>query len=288
MVPHPFVWCLPSLQLMLSLVHDHSHTLSDFALAISLLSEVAGLEQTIHRRHANLHGHTDLVGSAVATALHFNQADLALEWLEQGRCLVWNQLNQLRTPIDNLCMKNPSLADHFINTASALESYGTRSILSIPSSHATLAEDILLQDDTRNHTIHAAEYTRLLKEIRSLPDFEDFLQPPNAAKLLSSLPPDGPLVIFNFHKTRCDALAVIAGIEEPLHIPLEKFSLAQAEELQKTLRFDLLKQRDVEDHDRMPRRVRLNPSSMPFVLQELWYKVVQPILEALGYSVRHH
>jgi hypothetical protein len=122
--------------------------LIDFANAISLLSEVAGLEQTIHCRHANLHIYSDLVGAAVATDLHFNEFNLALEWFEQGCCLVWNQLNQLRTPIDNLLKKNPDLANHFIHVASALESYGTRSALSIPSSHATLAEDIHLQNVT--------------------------------------------------------------------------------------------------------------------------------------------
>ncbi|KAF8810864.1 hypothetical protein BYT27DRAFT_7253320 [Phlegmacium glaucopus] len=268
----------------LSSVYDESHCLIDFARAISLLSEVAGLEQTIHRRHTNLHDYSDLVASAVATALHFNKADLALEWLEQGRCLVWNQLNQLRTPIDNLSMKNPSLANRFIQVASALESYGTRSALSAPSSHATLAEDIRLQDATRNHTLRATEYRQLLKEIRDLPDFHDFLQPPKASDFLSSLPSDGPVIIFNIHNTRCDALALIAGIEEPLYIPLEKFSIEQAEQLQKTLQFGLLKQREVEDHDRMALRVRLDPSSMLLVLNELWCKVVQPILKALGYS----
>ena len=105
------------------------------------------------------------MGSAVATALHFSKANLALEWLEQGRCLVWNQLNQLRTPIHNLHLKNPSLANRFTHVASALESDGTRSELSIPSSYATLAENIHLQNATLNHTLHAAEYKQLLKEI---------------------------------------------------------------------------------------------------------------------------
>jgi hypothetical protein len=83
-------------------------------------------------------------------------------------------------------------------------------------------------------------------------------------------------------------LALIAGIKEPVHISLENFSREQSEQLQKTLQFGLLKQREEEDHDRMPRRVSRNPSSMPHVLNELWHKVVQPILRALGYSVRPH
>ncbi|KAF8808722.1 hypothetical protein BYT27DRAFT_7188682 [Phlegmacium glaucopus] len=266
---------------IISSVHDTSHCLADFSLAISLLSEAAGLEQTIHRRHANLHDSSDLVTSAVATALRYNQADLALEWLEQGRCLVWNQLDQLRTPIDKLHTKSPSLAYRFVKVVSALETYGTRSI---PSSHSTFVEDIRLQNDTQNHTLHAAEYTQLLKEIRDLPDFHDFLQPRKATNLLYSLPSDGPVIIFNIYKTRCDALALIAEIGGPLHIPLENFSLVQAEELQKALQLDLCKQRDVLDNDRMPMRIPLNPSSMPSVLEQLWCNVVRPILEALGYS----
>jgi hypothetical protein len=271
----------------LSSVYDDSHCLIDFENAISLLSEVAGLEQTIHRCHANLHNYSHVVGFAVATALYFNKANLALEWFEQGRCLVWNQLNQLCTPIDNLHFKNPSLANRFIHVASALESYGTRSALSTSSSHATFAENIHLQNATRNHTLYAAEYKQLLKEIQDLPDFHDFLQPLKASNFLSSLPSNGPVIIFNIHETRCDALALIAEIEEPMQIPLENFSLEQAKQLQKTLQLDLLKQREVEDHDRMPWRVGQNPSSMLAILNEIWCKVVLPILNALGYSVRH-
>ena len=272
----------------LSSEHDNSHCLTDFALAISLLSEVAGLEKTIHRRHANLlvHGQSDLVGSAVATALSFDRADLAFEWLEQGRCVVWTQLNQLFTPTDNIWEFDPSLADCFINVTRALQSHGIRpTFKSIPSSYATLAEDIRLQDDTRNHTLQAIEYRQLLKRIRSLPRFQDFLQPPMTTNLLrvSSLPPDGPIIIFNIHNgdnTRCDALALIYNMK-PLHIPLENFSLKRAELLQMILQSELSKV-----PTEPTRRLQPNQSPMLTVLKELWCKVVQPILEALGYSVR--
>ena len=69
-----------------SSVFDDSHCLADFSLAVTLLTEVAGIEQTIHRRHANLDNSYDLVKFAVATALRFDKPDLALEWLEQGHC----------------------------------------------------------------------------------------------------------------------------------------------------------------------------------------------------------
>ena len=269
----------------LSSEHDKSHCLIDFAHAISLLSEVAGLEKTIDRRHANLqvHDHSGLVGSAVATALCLNRVDLALEWFEQGRCVVWNQLNQLSTPTDNIRECDPSLADCFIKVTRALQYHGTRpTFKSIPSSYSTLAEDIRLQDDTRNHTLQTTEYRQLLEEIRSRPGFQHFLQPPETTNLLSSLPRDGPIIIFNFHKSQCDALALTAEIKEPLHIPLENFNLAEAGQLRETLQFDM-------NRGRKARLLRVPSSDLPpisFVLEKLWCKVVQPILEALGYSVR--
>ncbi|KIM35964.1 hypothetical protein M413DRAFT_20666 [Hebeloma cylindrosporum] len=268
-----------------SLVHDTPQCLADLALSISLLSEVAGLEQIIDRRHSNLRSHSGLVQSAVATALqYFDRSDFALEWLEQGRCLVWNQFNQLRAPVNDLCVRSPSLADHFMKVTNALESYGTRSSF-ILTSDSTLMENIQVQDQIRNHTTLAEEYKQLLKEIRALPDFHDFLKPPNASNLLSSLPPDGPVIIFNIDKTRCDALALIGGINKPLHIPLQNFSLAEAEELLEKLQTNVLKKRNMEDSGRAG-RPRAFPSLpiMTYILKVLWNKVLYPVFEALGYS----
>ena len=117
-----------------SSVYDSSHCLDDFSLAISFFSQVAGLEHTIHHHHSTISHYPGLVEFAVAAALQYDRPDLALEWLEQGRCLVWNQLNQLHTPIDNLCDRSSSLADHFVNIARALEDYGTHPSIISPDS----------------------------------------------------------------------------------------------------------------------------------------------------------
>ena len=154
----------------------------------------------IYHHHTKIPLYSGLVKSAVATALQYDRSDLALEWLEQGHCLVWNQLNQLHTPIHNICDRNFFLADYFVNVARALEDYGTHSSSTI-SSDSTIAENIHAQDKTCNHTILAAEYNQLLEEIWSLPDFYDFLQPPNATNILSSVPSNGPVIIFNLYKT---------------------------------------------------------------------------------------
>jgi len=198
---------------------------------------------------------------------------------------VWNQFNQLHTPIDNLHDRSSSLADQFISVASALESYGTRSS-SILSSDSTLAQDIHVQEKSRNHTVLAAEYKQLLQEIRDLPDFHDFLQPPNASNILSSVPPDGSVIIFIVNKIQCDALALTPGINKPVHIPLENFTLVEAKELQSRLQSNLLNQREAEDRDRAGRPCAFpHLPYMASILKELWVKVVYPVLEGIGYSV---
>jgi len=169
-----------------------------------------------------------------------------------------------------------------VKTASALESHGTRSSFTLSS----LMRDIHLRDNTHEHTILAAEYTQLLNNIRGLPNFHNFLQPRNSTDLLSSLPSDGPVIMFNVSESRCDALTHICGTEGPLHIPLGNFSRVEAEKLCDRLQSDLLKQREAEDGDRASRRAGATPPSMAFVLKELWHKVVQPVLQAIGYPVR--
>ncbi|KJA22791.1 hypothetical protein HYPSUDRAFT_138698 [Hypholoma sublateritium FD-334 SS-4] len=274
----------------LSLIHDKSHCLNDFSIAINLLSEVAGLEQTIHQRHANLHGHSEFLALAVATAFNFSRFDLALEWLENGRCLVWNQLSQLRTPINSLHIKHPSLASHFIQVANTLDFYGTRSALSHAPSMNKFSEDIHMQNEIQNHTRHATQYKQLLEEIQGLPDFHDFLKPPKFTDILEGLPPNGPIIIFNIHSLQCDALALIPGADKPLHISLENFNIKDAETLQKNLQSGILKLRDIEnieiEAERLGARRKIPKTmQMSFILQELWSKVVQPILKALAYLI---
>ena len=259
-----------------------------FSVAIGLLPQVAGLEQTIRKRHQTLLDISDITASATAAAINNNKLEMALAWLEQGRCLVWNQINYLRTPADNLHAYDPTLADRFLRVAHELEVSGSRR-----EQHATFVEGaitqiISLQEESLNHVSLAKEWNELLQEIRSIPQFQDFLQPPQVSNLLSRLPLDGPIVVFNIHQDRCDALALVSGLDSPIHIPLKTFSLQQAIQLSEDIR------RYLTDHhvrqregDRGTFRLNLqNPEGIMYkVLRELWEHVAKPILGTLGYLV---
>ena len=105
--------------------YDPSQSLKAYDTAIKLVSKVAGLEQTIQKRHTNLLDISDLVTSGVACALKFGRPGLALEWLEQGRCFIWSQLNNLRTPLDALFAHDPEIACSMLTVSRALESAGS-------------------------------------------------------------------------------------------------------------------------------------------------------------------
>lgn len=210
---------------------------------------------------------------------------MALEWLEQGRCLVWSQLNQLRTSVDMLRIYDASLADSFLAALRALESLGSRS--SPEASTSIIAQQIQSEDKVHRHAKLAQEWTQLLDKIHGIPEFQDFLRPPRAIDILSQLPPDGPVIVINVHNSRCDALVLIHGKDDALHIPLEDFTYEKAE----NARNDLCEYLEFNGY-----RMRSNhtikttvphPAVLEHILRELWTDVVRPILKVLGYSVSY-
>jgi hypothetical protein len=58
---------------------------------------------------------------AAAAALMGQKTETALEWLEQGRCIVWEQLLKLRTPFARLAEVNRSLAESLRKVSRKLE-----------------------------------------------------------------------------------------------------------------------------------------------------------------------
>lgn len=73
----------------------------------------------------------------------------------------------------------------------------------------------------RQRHVLALSREKLPAEIRSLPGFERFLLP-KTVKQLSSLVHLGQVIFLNTSEShvKCDALVVIAGSEQVIHVPL--------------------------------------------------------------------
>jgi len=269
---------------------DSSQSLHAYGVAIDLLSKVAGMDRTIYQRHTSLVGISSLTTAAASAAFAQGEGGKALEWLEHGRCIVWNQINQLRTPVDDLRAHDKLLADRFLYLSRVLESSGSRRESTIFALDTTISKQIALQDEAQSHVEQAKEWGELLDKIRMTPGFHDFLRPRSSSSILKDLPKDGPVILINVHEDRCDALALIPSCDEPLHIPLIDFTHQAATKLRDRLRRYLLRGGNLtRQADRGPREV-LDPdvektSEIRDVLHELWLCVVKPILDGLAYSV---
>jgi tetratricopeptide (TPR) repeat protein len=267
---------------------SHSFQLLEaYRTAIHLISLVAGLEQTIQKRYTNLIDISELSASAAATAFSYGEYELALEWLEQGRCLVWRQLNDLRTPLDDLRMHNPALADDLLRVSRALENAGSQAEVAVFTAETSMMEKMSIQDQASTHIKLAKEWDQLLTKVRAIPTFEDFLRPASCSTLLKHLPDSGPVVVINIHKDRSDALALLSGTKKPLHIALHEFSYEKADKLYHDLK-DHLFNSGVQMRGSKPDTRGLHyksPAVIKDILAQLWTFLVKPILNALGYSV---
>jgi len=274
----------------LSMTHALPQPLTAYGVAIDLISEIAGMDRTIGQRHKDLVDISSLTTSAALAAFTLGDAEKALEWLEQGRCLVWSQLNQLRTPIEHLHAHDKQLAQRFSDISSALEASGSRRGSEGLSIDTPLSEKISLQDEARLHTRLSRQWSELLDEIRRIPQFYNFLRPPQTSDLLKHLPLDGIVILVNVHKDRCDALALISGSDIPIHIALNDFTHKEASELRERLRRFLSSHRvRMREAGRGPRPVLEEGddtrSEIHFVLEALWLRVVEPILDGLEFPV---
>ena len=276
----------PSIRLMAAIrwaqhsSFDPPQSLEAYNTAIQLVSQATS---NIQKHRKNLLDISDLVTSAAACAFKFGKPELALEWFEHGRCSVWSQLNNLRTPLDALFACDPEAASNMLRVSRALENAGFQGdLVAQYQGEITIEQKMSLQDKANTHVKLTQEWNELLTKIRILPGFEDFLQPPSCSYLLKNLPDSGVVVVINVHKDSCDALALLSDLDEPLHIPLQDFSYEMASDLHNQLKAQL----HANLNDGLVSFNDCNSSGViKHILHQLWILVVKPILDGLGFSV---
>ncbi|KAF5311216.1 hypothetical protein D9611_013045 [Ephemerocybe angulata] len=289
-----------------SLTRNLSHpTPSDILLAfdttIHLIALTAALEQTLQRRYAHLQDSSGLSLQGASSAFALGRIDKAMEWLEQGRCLVWGQLTNLRTPLDDLRRHDSSLAQKFMETSKQLETAG--SVRSTARMDMLPSEKISLEEEAQHHLLLARQWEGLLERVRAIPGFANFLKPLPFETILQDLPESGYVIVINVDSLRCDAIVLKAGEGVPLHVPLHNFSFEMCAQYQKDLRTQLKahhlrdrgseavvlpENRDGERGIRSATSTRAGARTVvQGILKGLWERVVEPILRSLNLSVKN-
>ncbi|KAI0083490.1 CHAT domain-containing protein [Irpex rosettiformis] len=234
--------------------------------AISLIPQCIWLGNNVRGRYTSeeLSAVRVVTNDAATAAITAGEYGLALEWLETGRAVVWSQVLQLHTPLDDLQRLHPQLAERFRHVSHALQLAASGSPpVSTETQLPSSSPDIQLEG------------------------FEDFLRPKTLSQLAGACA-SGPVVVINVHELRCDAL-VLCRAGDVVHIPLPELSLVRAMGIQKYLR-DLLRAKrflnrcrgDLQDEDdeRGGRVTEMEPPDMMRkVLTDLWNWVVKPVMD---------
>ncbi|KAF9009685.1 CHAT domain-containing protein [Cyathus striatus] len=272
---------------MLSLLVDPEQALHAFKIIFNdIIPQLAWIGRTMEQRYPLLETLADVVSKATAVAIRYEQLHMAVEWLEQGRSIVWNQVNNFRSPLDDLRKVNPALGTELEKIAIALEEASMRTNSS-DLLGSSMARNISIQDDVLRHQGLAKQWDSLLCQVRSISGFEDFLYPIPFPELVLKLPPSGLVIVVNVHPFSCDALVLTRDISlesqaNIVHVCLPEFyerAVILRERLHRLLSGPSTRTRTARKG-----RLAINEKdqfSIKKLLRELWYEIVKPILDVL-------
>ncbi|KAI0318801.1 CHAT domain-containing protein [Amylostereum chailletii] len=261
------------------LLNDTQGAVEAYGRALHLVARLAWLGNTIVHRHHDLANISTIAREAAGAALAVGLPETAVEWLEQGRSVVWGQLLSLRTPlVDALHKRNPVLGNRLKQIANELEDMGTRTDSFLGKEYDRSQEEV-----AQRHRTLADEWERTAEEVRKIDGFEEFLRPQRLSTLLCAAQ-EGPVVLLTVNGSRCDALIITEDSGHPVsRVPLDNFTEDKAKQLQKKLR-EILATSSFRARDARATSSYYSKSdnwAFRRMLAILWTDIVYPVLEAL-------
>ncbi|GAA2996070.1 CHAT domain-containing protein [Actinokineospora diospyrosa] len=244
---------------------DPADAAEAFALAVSLLPVLAwrGLDQSARERH--LWHWSGLASDACALALRAGDPRRAVEVLEQGRSVTWNQVTQTRADLTAARAAAPALVDRLDELRAALDAPEPLPEL------AVLDRERLAQARRRL----AEEWDEVVDRVRALDGFASFLAA-EPYEDLAAQAAAGPVVIVNLSRHGCAAIVVTH--DEPVVVDLPDLSHAAAVERANLL----LRTRGAAEDDRTFANLRAAHKALLDVLAWTYDTIVEPVLARCG------
>lgn len=249
--------------------------------ALELLSQVAWMGLPMTDRYTQIMPYSDLVCNAAAVAIKEGQYNQALEWLEQGRSIIWGQILQLRSGVSELSLRDTVLAQQFDEVSKELE-YLSNPKLQMPHEHS-----LSVEETEQRHRSLAQRWQDLVEQIQSLSGFEDFLKPKPASQLMKAAK-YGPVVVINTSEHGCDALIIMTQSDHIQHVALPSLTVSGAKHLQQELHDYLLVAGISMRNERAAKLVKHSlAEQLKFteILSLLWSSVAYPVIEEMGLQV---
>ncbi|KAG8742792.1 hypothetical protein FRC10_000902 [Ceratobasidium sp. 414] len=261
----------------LSIICKSSTTLGAYTQAMALIPQAVWLGSTTEQRYEQILNVGSLALDAATYAIVLGDYNLALEWLEQGRSIVWNQLVELRTPLDELAIVHPVLAQDLQQTSHRLDR-----VLSVKRGGLEMARgQYSLEEVAQQHRRLAERWEKLVQQAQSLPGLQGFLRPKKAPELMAAARAT-TIVMVVVHQYGCYALIIQAQEEIPGRIAqLESFTYNKAFTARARLTGLLRTQ------GRTTRGVSRSSEQghvLEDILRDLWIDLAKPILDILGFT----
>jgi CHAT domain-containing protein len=142
----------------------------------------------------------DMASYAAACAIRERKPEQAVEFLEQGRDILFARVRGLTISVAHLASVDRSLAERYASIASQIRSRSTRLASRPPATGLTSLEEymkhnIMLDMQDREHAKLVSQLDQALAQIRSKPGFEQFPFPIKYADLEDAAR-DGPIIMF--------------------------------------------------------------------------------------------
>jgi tetratricopeptide (TPR) repeat protein len=257
--------------------------------AVALLPQIAPRRLSRSDREHGLGGIAGLPAEAASAAVAANRPARAIELLEEARGVMLAQAIDARSDLTLLHAHAPELATELERLRDSLDAIDhTGSQLSISLETALDAESASPTANRRHEAArHIAERRRLLSEawdqlliqIRGLPGFGEFMRPTPITELQQAAA-NGPIVLVNVSRYRCDALLLTGLPDQPIHsIPLPRLTRSQVIKQINNLAAARTAAQGLAG------RVQ-GDSETHAVLAWLWDEVAEVVLDELGLHIR--
>ncbi|KAG8779551.1 hypothetical protein FRC12_024122 [Ceratobasidium sp. 428] len=264
----------------ISLQHDTTSSLKVYKQTMGLLHQMIWLGAAIGRRYEQISESAIVATEAAAVAIDSQEYALALEWLEQGRSIVWNQMLQLRNPLDELSDTDPDIARELKKIAKRIDKLSSfevdRTLLS--------NDETTMEQAAQEHRRLAEQWENLLDKARHLPGMSNLLRPKRFSELAQAAEFSTVVVLLlDTFRKRCGALIIPQNTTYITHLDLSNFYETAAQshaELVGSLQYAHLRNRGFR---RPVFEETESEGNFEGVLGTLWDHIASPVLDHLGY-----
>ena len=260
---------------------DLPSALDGYRTALELLPKVAwlGLDTPSHQDRLLQEKAEDLGCCAASCAIQIGHLEEAVELLDLGRSVFWQQTASLRSDLQVLRDEHPVLAEEFERIGRQIDGGNFSSPSTVGQENTGSYHRNVLEETRKQRRYLVGVWEGLLERVRQLPRFKYFLRPIPFNQLCQASVA-GSVVIINASEFGVDAL-VFGPLQPIVHVPIHDIDLKELAVLSEEILFH----RPVvttEETQRSYTARYLKPT-----MRLVWNDILVPIFDKLGVPLEH-